>query len=89
MTSFRSFAVLWIVLAALLLVYSYLDLQYNPWLMQETTFSMKPDLSRIGDLAHWGGRLLKHGELPLLLANVLLLSGAVALVLSGLRKSKD
>lgn len=89
MTHLRSFAVLWLIGAALLLGYSYLDLQYNPWLAQETTFSMKPNLAQVWDLAHWGGRLLRHGELGLLVSNVLILSGAAALVISGLRRRKD
>lgn len=76
----RGFLRLWIAFAVLLLAYSFVDLRLNPWLLHETYFSMRPDWTRLPDLAHWGGRLLRHGAFSLLVANTLLISGAAALV---------
>jgi hypothetical protein len=42
---------------------------------------MEPDLSRVTDLAHWGGRLWTHGAVGLLLGNAVILGGIVALLL--------
>lgn len=49
---------------------------------------MRPDLSKVPDLAHWGGRLMHHGAWPLLLANAVLLGGLIALAMSFLLKKR-
>ncbi len=77
----RGLVRLWLLLAALLLSYSYVDLRMNPWLLGETHFSLKPDVTQLHDLWHWGGRLLRHGAVPLLLANAIVLSGIAALAI--------
>jgi hypothetical protein len=82
--SVRSFVRLWIVLTAVVLAYAWLDLRFHPQLLRETQFSLQPDLSQIPDLKHWGGRLLNHGAVTLLLGNALVLSGLSALVLRAL-----
>ena len=82
--SAKSFVRLWLLLTVLVLGYAWLDLRLHPRLAVETHFSLEPDLARLPDLAHWGGRLLNHGELLLLLGNALVLSGLGALVLSSL-----
>jgi hypothetical protein len=64
-----------------MVVYSVVDLRLNPWLHHESYFSMRPDLSRLPDLMHWGGRLLRHGAVSLWITNALLISGAVALII--------
>jgi hypothetical protein len=79
--SVRGFFRIWIVLAILLLGYSYVDLRLNPWLHHESYFSMRPDWTRLPDLAHWGGRLLRHGAVSLLFANALLISAFAALLI--------
>lgn len=81
--SVRSFVRLWIVLAVGILAYAWLDLQLHPQLLSETQFTLEPDLSQLGDLRHWGGRLLKHGAVSLLLGNALVLAGVLALTLHG------
>jgi hypothetical protein len=94
--SVRGFLRIWIVVALLLVVYSFVDLGLNPWLHGESHFSMRPDWSRLPDLVHWGGRLLRHGAVSLWIANALLISGAVALLIQSvlrvvgrLRSAKD
>lgn len=79
--SARGLLRLWIFLAVVLLAYSYVDLRMNPWLETETHFSLKPDLTQLHDLWHWGGRLLRHGALSLLVANAVVVSGIAALAL--------
>ena len=64
-----------------MLVYSYIDLRLNPWLETETHFSLRPDLTQLHDLWHWGGRLLRHGAVPLLFANAVVIAGIAALVM--------
>jgi hypothetical protein len=66
-----------------ILSYAVLDLRANPWLYDETKFTMRPDLSQIGDLVHWGGRLLKENALVLLVGNALVLAGLLTLLLYG------
>jgi hypothetical protein len=79
--SARGLVRLWLVFAVLLLAYSYCDLRLNPWLEGETHFSLRPDLSQLHDLWHWGGRLLHHHALFLLIANAFVLSGIAALAI--------
>ena len=80
MDSVRGFFRIWIAVALVLIAYSVVDLRLNPWLHHESYFSMRPDWSRLPDLMHWGGRLLRHGALSLWITNALLISGAVALI---------
>ena len=81
--SAKSFVRLWSFLVVVVLAYAWLDLWLHPSLASETHFSLEPDLAQLHDLVHWGGRLLNHRELPLLVANALVLSGLAALLLSG------
>ena len=78
--SARSFVRIWFLLTLGVLVYAWLDLRLNPRLLAETHFSMRPDWSQLPDLMHWGGRLLNHRALPLLLGNALVLGGFGALL---------
>ena len=80
MTSARSFARLWLLFTLLTLAYAACDLALNPWLRFEGGFSMRPDLTRLPDLLHWGGRLYINGAWWLLLCNAVLLGGMGALV---------
>ena len=82
----RSFVRLWVVLSVLVLSYAYVDLRLNPGLASESHFSMRPDFSRIPDLAHWGGRLLTHGAVGLLVGNALVLGGLAALFVRSLTR---
>lgn len=81
--SARSFMRLWLVLTAGILLYAWLDLKLNPRLSSETQISMRPDLAQLPDLLHWGGRLLNHRALSLLVGNALVLGGVGALAGSG------
>jgi hypothetical protein len=82
--SARRFVRLWLVLSVLVLIYAWLDLRLTPRLSHETEFTMNPDWQRLPDLLHWGGRLLNHGALSLLVGNAIVLSGAGALAVLGL-----
>lgn len=79
--SARGFVRLWLCLTAAVLVYAWIDLRLHPRLAMETRLSMRPDLSQVWDLVHWGGRLLNHGQLYLLVGNAVVLAGLAALVL--------
>lgn len=79
--SVRGFLRIWIGVALVLVVYSFIDLRLNPWLHHETHFTLRPDWSRLPDLMHWGGRLLRHGAVSLWILNALLISGVIALLL--------
>lgn len=79
--SVRAFLRIWLICVTLVLVYAYVDARLNPWLNTETHFSMEPDLSRLPDLMHWGGRLLNHRALGLLIGNAVVLGGIAALIL--------
>lgn len=81
--SAKSFVRLWICLLFLVLAYAWLDLRLHPALARETQFSLEPNLAQVDDLLHWGGRLLNHRQLPLLVGNALVLSGLAALILRG------
>ena len=82
--SARGFVRLWFLLALLILAYAWLDLRLNPRLYFETEFSMRPNLSQLPDLMHWGGRLLNHGAVSLLIGNALVLAGLGALLGRGI-----
>jgi hypothetical protein len=84
MDSVRSFVKLWAGFTIVILGYAIIDLRTNPWLYDETKFTMRPDLSQIGDLVHWGGRLLKEQALSLLVGNALVLAGLLTLLLFGI-----
>ena len=81
MDSARSLLRTWLLLAAGLLAYSYIDLRLNPWLETETHFSLRPDITQLHDLWHWGGRLLRHGAVSLLVANAIVMAGIAALAI--------
>ena len=84
MDSARSFVRLWLLLTTVVLVYAWLDLRMNPRLLMETQFSMRPDWDQLPDLMHWGGRLLNHRALSLLIGNAVVLGGMAALLGRGL-----
>jgi hypothetical protein len=79
--STRGLLRLWLLLAVVLLGYSYIDLRLNPWLETETHFSLRPDFTQLHDLWHWGGRLLRHGAVSLLVANAVVMAGIAALAI--------
>ena len=78
--SAKGFVRLWLALTLVVLVYAWLDLRFTPRLHVETQISMRPDWSQLPDLMHWGGRLLNHRALSLLVGNALVLAGMGALV---------
>lgn len=82
--SAKSFVRLWALLTVVVLAYAWLDLRLNPRLLRETQFSMRPDWEQLPDLMHWGGRLLNHQALSLLIGNALVLGGMAALIGRGL-----
>jgi hypothetical protein len=77
--SAKGFVRLWLALTVAVLAYAWLDLRFTPRLQVETQLSMRPDWSQLPDLMHWGGRLLNHRALSLLLGNALALGGMGAL----------
>ena len=79
MHSTRFIVGLWLLLTIVILGYALFDLQANPWLREEHAFTMQPDLSRAGDLLHWGGRLLKERAVSLLIMNAVILGGLLAI----------
>jgi hypothetical protein len=72
-----------VLFSLLTLVYAACDFEFNPTLRYEAGFSMRPDLSRIPELFHWGGRLYCNGAWTLLVSNALVLGGMGALIASG------
>jgi hypothetical protein len=84
LSTVRSFVQLWAGSAAAILGYAIVDLEAHPWLRMETSFSVDPDLRRVPELVHWGGRLLHHQAWWLLVLNACILGGLLALVLGGL-----
>jgi hypothetical protein len=81
--SLSGFLKAWLAATVSIVGYAWLDLRANPHLASETSFTMTPDASRLADLWDWGGRLLHHGEVGLLLANAVALGGIVALLARG------
>lgn len=77
--SARKFLGLWLLSTLVVLAYAAIDLWLNPALSLETELSMRPDWTQLPDLLHWGGRLLNHGALSLLVGNALVIGGLVAL----------
>ena len=81
--SLSGFVKAWLVATVSIVGYAWLDLRTNPHLKFETGFTMTPDASRLADLWDWGGRLLHHGALGLLIANAVALGGILALLARG------
>lgn len=79
MPSVRFFVRLWAGFVVAIVAYAATDRALNPWLTTEHSFSMEPDLTRLPDLLHWGGRLW-HLNLPLLSFNAVLIGGLLSLV---------
>ena len=80
MFSVRSLLLLWVCTSLATLGYAYVDLQVTPGLVQEKGFSIDLDLSRVGELWHWGGRLLNEGAMGLLIFNAIIVGGFLALI---------
>jgi hypothetical protein len=78
--SVRSLLLLWVCTSLATLGYAYVDLQVTPGLVQEKGFSIDLDLSRVGELWHWGGRLLNEGAMGLLVFNAIIVGGFLALI---------
>ena len=81
--SVSSFLKTWLVATLLIVAYAWVDLRVNPHLALETSFTLTPDIHRISDLWDWGGRLLHHRALGLLVLNAIALGGILALVWRG------
>lgn len=92
MYSARLFVGLWLGFALAIILYAFIDLSVNPWLLSEQGISLTPDLSRIGETLHWGGRLLRQSPV-VLIANAAIGGGMLALfcgsVLDKLRGSDE
>ncbi|HEY6078120.1 MAG TPA: hypothetical protein VIW29_04920 [Polyangiaceae bacterium] len=83
MDSLSSFLKTWLLATLLIVAYAWLDLRLNPHLKLETAFTLTPDASRLSDMWDWGGRLLHHRAVGLLVANAVALGGILAIVLRG------
>lgn len=79
MFSLRSLLSVWVTSSLATLGYAYADLSLTPGLHQERGFSIHVDFSRIGELWHWGGRLLNEGAIGLLVLNAIMVGGLLAL----------
>lgn len=62
-----------------ILGYAHLDLALTPGLHLEDGFSVHVDFARMGELLHWGGRLLNEGALGLLAFNAIIVGGLASL----------
>jgi len=78
--SVRSLLLLWVCTSLATLGYAYVDLRVTPGLIQERGFSIDLDFARVGELWHWGGRLLNEGALSLLVFNAIIVGGFLALI---------
>jgi hypothetical protein len=78
--SVRSLLLLWVCTSLATLGYAYLDLHITPGLIQERGFSIDLDFTRVGELWHWGGRLLNEGAMSLLVFNAIIVGGFLALL---------
>jgi hypothetical protein len=78
--SVRSLLLLWVCASLATLGYAYVDLRVTPGLVQERGYSIDLDLARIGELWHWGGRLLNEGAIGLLVVNSVIVGGFLALL---------
>ena len=81
MFSVRSLLVVWVSSSLATLGYAFADLSLTPGLHQEHGFSIHIDIARIGELWHWGGRLLNEGAIGLLVLNALMVGGFLALLM--------
>ena len=81
MFSVRSLLVVWVSSSLATLGYAYADLSLTPGLHQERGFSVHIDIARIGELWHWGGRLLNEGAIGLLVLNAIMVGGFLALLM--------
>lgn len=81
MFSVRSLLVVWVSSSLATLGYAYADLSLTPGLHQERGFSIHIDFARIGELWHWGGRLLNEGAIGLLVLNAIMVGGILALLM--------
>jgi len=81
--SVSGFLKAWLATTASIVGYAWIDLRVNPRLAYETSFTLTPDMGRLSDLLDWGGRLLHHGALGLLVLNAVALGGIAALVVRG------
>jgi hypothetical protein len=79
--SVRSLLFVWVSSSLATLGYAYADLSLTPGLHQERGFSIHVDISRIGELWHWGGRLLNEGAIGLLVLNAMMVGGFLALLM--------
>ncbi len=82
MYSVRHFVGLWLGLSVAIVAYAFIDLSLTPRLLMEQGLSLRPDLSQVPDLVHWGGRLLRESRAALV-ANAIIIGGLGALVLQG------
>lgn len=80
MFSVRLLLLLWVCTSLATLGYAYLDLHITPGLIQERGFSIDLDFTRVGELWHWGGRLLNEGAMSLLVFNAIIVGGFLALL---------
>lgn len=81
MFSVRSLLVVWVSSSLATLGYAYADLNLTPGLHQERGFSVHIDITRVGELWHWGGRLLNEGAIGLLVLNAIMVGGILALLM--------
>ena len=90
--SVSSFLKSWLLATLIIVAYAWVDLRFSPQLAYETSFTLTPDVTRLGDLVDWGGRLLHHRAVGLLVLNAIALGGIAALVarsgLSLLRRAR-
>lgn len=80
MFSVRSLLLLWVCASLATLGYAYVDLRVTPGLVHERGYSIDLDFARIGELWHWGGRLLNEGAIGLLVFNSIIVGGFLALL---------
>jgi len=81
--SVRSLLSVWVSSSLATLGYAYADLSLTPGLHQERGFSIHVDISRIGELWHWGGRLLNEGAIGLLVLNAIMVGASSRCSCSG------
>ena len=81
--SVSNFLKAWLAATLLIVGYAWVDLRFNPHLYYETSYTLTPDVTRLSDLWDWGGRLLHHGAVGLLVLNAIALGGITAIVARG------
>jgi hypothetical protein len=81
--SVSSFLKAWLGATLIIVAYAWLDLRFSPHLELETGFTLTPDITRLSDLWDWGGRLLHHRAISLLVLNAIAFGGIVAIVARG------